>query len=682
MALTNNGKIYEFADFRLDPAENLLLRNGEAISMKPKAFSALVLLVENHGNLVEKSELMNRIWGDSFVEESAVSKCIWSIRAALGDGSKDQKFIQTVPKRGYRFVSEVAISQSKNGDHAIEASAGAFDHEHPKFVAGSNVLPIHSRSNAGHLNLASETIAATERFVSYPVSDPHEALHIVPASNPLRRSSKYYAVAILVFLVMGVAGGYYLLNRPSPIATIGPARIAVLPLKPVAAENRDAIIEFAVAESLIIKLSMSPNLSVRPLSDVRKYVELDRDPIEAGKELNTDYVLSSNYQVIDGKIRVTSQLFNTATRKTEATFKSESGAENKFELQDAVANEIGNALFKQFGQTGESFTAKRGTENEAAYRLYLQGQYLVEKKKGPDAIRAIELFDQALEIDPNYANAWAGKANAHCTSAHVGGIEPKVAFASAKPALKRAFELDPNSAEAHAVRGIITFDYDWKFEEGLEHLRRARELDPNHEWARRAYARRVALIGRTDEGLAEIKTAIDISPSSVFNQFDYADILYQARRYDEAIAQLQRVLEMDGPATWVSNRMWVNYHMKGDYERAYTWFLKFHEDIRTAPAEIDAYRQAYAMSGWASVLKLNAKNLEARRREGQFDPFARPVIQLTALVGDYDAAFDYLKRSVRFQELWIPSMFHDPAYDGLRQDPRFGKILREAGIHM
>jgi TolB-like protein len=273
---------------------------------------------------------------------------------------------------------------------------------------------------------------------------------------------------------------------------------------PLSENNRDTIVEFAVAESLILKMSTAPNFYVRPFSAVRKYVELDRDPIEAGKELNADYVLSSNYQIIDGRIRVTSQLFDTRTGKAHATFTSESDAHDKFIMQDKIANEIGNAIFASFGHRGSVFTAKRGTANEEAYRLYLQGQYLVDKKTRKDAERAIQIFDQALALDPNFAHAWAGKAGAHCTFAHMGGIAPNLAFVTAKPALSRAFELDPNLAEAHAVRGIITFDYDWDFDKGLQHFRKALQINPQHEMARRWYANRLGLLGRYDEALTEI----------------------------------------------------------------------------------------------------------------------------------------------------------------------------------
>ena len=516
-----------------------------------------------------------------------------------------------------------------------------------------------------------------DNTVHFPITAPNDKLRAVPPARPGRKLLLPILASLALLFVVGAYVGKVLFAEPADLDRKGRTKVAILPLRPVSAEVRDTIAEFAIAESLIIKISESPDLIVRPLGAVRKYIELDRDPVQAGKELNADYVLSSNYQLSDGRIRVTSQLFNSKTGLTEATFSSESTAADKFAMQDAIANDIGNSIFGRFGSSRTTYESKRGTFSEEAYRLYLQGHYLVEKKTQRDAKRAIEVFDLALKLDPTYAQAWAGKANAHCTFAHTGGIEPNVAFETAKPALDRAFELNPNLPEAHAVRGIITFDYDWEFEKGLESFRRSIAIDPNYEMAGRAYATRLALAGHHEKALAEIKTAIDIFPNSIMHQMDYASVLYQSRRFDDAIIQLHRVLELAPNMQLASNLMWICYHLNGDHDQAFKWFLKNQEMRGSQPNVIEAYRGTFDRSGWDGVLQKFSEISRADYSPGQYNKTAYQNLIASAFVGDSDAAVSFLSDGLNNRDLWIPYAMHDPAYEGLRQDPRFREMLRK-----
>jgi hypothetical protein len=207
--------------------------------------------------------------------------------------------------------------------------------------------------------------------------------------------------------------------------------------------------------SLIHRLGSMRGLVVRPLSATRKYADIEQDPIAAGKEQQVEYVLASNYQMAGGKIRITSQLFNVTTGQIEETYKSEKEAGDVFQMQDAIAGEVGELLQSRFVVTSGTSAENHGTKIEEAYRLYLQAMYLVDKEKPADSKRAIELFDEALALDPNYAKAWANKARAHCHYAHTGGNSPDAEYAIAKPALERAFALDNNLAEAHAVLAFL-----------------------------------------------------------------------------------------------------------------------------------------------------------------------------------------------------------------------------------
>ena len=208
-------------------------------------------------------------------------------------------------------------------------------------------------------------------------------------------------------MLIGALGlGYYFFSAGKTASgTDGKKSIAVLPLKPINSANRDEIYEIGIADSLIHQLGSMNGIVVRPLSAIRKYADVGQDPLAAGREQQVDYVLASNYQLAGGRIRVTAQLFNVANGQIEETYKSEKDAGDVFAMQDAIAGEVGNKLSARFGSTSSGATAKRGTTNEEAYRLYLQGIYLNDKRTTSDSRKAVEAFEQAIRLDLNYARA-------------------------------------------------------------------------------------------------------------------------------------------------------------------------------------------------------------------------------------------------------------------------------------
>ena len=492
------------------------------------------------------------------------------------------------------------------------------------------------------------------------------------------RRHKTLVGGALFALIIGAIGLIYLPNRNK---TDSGGRIkksiAVLPLRPINVANRDEIYEIGIADSLIYRLSGVKELVVRPLSATRKYNDVGQDPLAAGREQHVDYVLAANYQVAGGKIRVTALLFNVSSGQVEETYKSEKPADNVFAMQDAIAGEVGDRLLTQFANISSSPRLPRGTTNEEAYRLYLQGMYLLEKEGLDNSKRAVDLFDQALALDPNYAKAWAGKARAHCAFAHWGGSSPDAEFAKAKPALERALALDANLPEAHGVLGIISSDYDWNFADAEEHFLRAIDLAPNSDNLHRWYANRLADGGRSEEAIARIKIAIDLNPTSVFHQLWYGRILYFARRYDDAITQLRRVAEMDSANPIVYIFLWRSYHMKGDYPRAYESFIRFQQLIRSKDDVLKSYETLYTKRGWQGVL---LRYLEIVKASDETGGAAYTIAELSALSGQREQSFRYLDYAVNNRSLQIPSIAGNPALDSLRGDSRFDKLARRVGL--
>ena len=639
---------YRFKSFRLDVGERQLLHNDSPVALTPKAFDVLVALVERGGHLVEKDELLRVVWSDSFVEEANIARIVHTLRKVLGEDENGNKFIETVAKKGYRFVAEVnevrepLARKSENGKQDSLAAVENFSETElqiPPSVIDKTAVP----------------------FVSKPKHKTRIILFTVG----------FVSAVFLIFLLS------FNFQSESSVKPNDVKSIAVLPLKPLTAENRDSIYELGIADSLILKLSSAKGLIVRPLSATRQYSDVGQDAIAAGKEQKVDYVLASNYQIDNGKIRITSQLINVANGAVEEVFKDEQNISSKFAVQDAVTANIGQKLLTRLNREPNNLAAKRYTTNEEAYRNYLEGMHLTDKRNLKEANKAAELFEQAVKLDPNYALAYAGLAYAHWTIALYGGNED-VEFPKAMNAVQRALALDENLAEAHSMLGHILHVYEWKHAEAEKSHRRALELNPHSPSVHNLYALHLLDMGRFDEAVAEMKTAIDLDPNSIWNQRSLGVILYFARRYDEAIVQLKRIVEMD--AGHLQTYYWLSdsYQQKGDDAQAFEWFLRGETQSGKSAEELNSWKTAYAQSGWQGVLRRQFEILKQNEKKGESRSAA--VARLSAQLGDTEQAFVYLEKSYQKRKLVMVQLLIDPRLDNLRSDARFDDLVRRVGL--
>ncbi len=489
-------------------------------------------------------------------------------------------------------------------------------------------------------------------------------------SQTIIRHKPLAAFALIALLIGSIALVYWFYS-PSNTAVGDRRSIAVLPLKPIATANRDEIYEVGIADSLIYKLSAMKGIIVRPLSATRKYADIAQDPLAAGREQQVDYVLASNYQLAGGKIRVTAQLFNVASGQSEETYKSEKDTGDVFALEDAIAGEVGNILQARFVTTSGSPTAKRGTTNEEAYRLYLQGMYLSNQINMPDARKAVEVLEQAVRLDPNYAQAWAGLAHAHRAVANLGrSVDIHAEYQKSIEAINKALALDAGSADAYSTLCENKMYYEYDFAGAETACQRAVELNPDSSQAHQIYARLLLGRGRSDEAIAEIKTAIDIEPASLFNQRLYGNCLYNARRYEEAIAQFKRVIatneDFGTTYMWLSNTL----ALSGKEAEAFEVWMKSLAVQKADEETVHAFQTAFQTSGWQGVLRERAHRFE-KSNEAFFHGAA-----YNAQIGNKDKAFELLEKSYQRRELWMTILQVDPRFDSLHDDPRFNELVR------
>jgi DNA-binding winged helix-turn-helix (wHTH) protein/TolB-like protein/Tfp pilus assembly protein PilF len=657
---------YQFKSFRLDVAERQLLHNGETLPLTPKAFDVLAALVERGGHLVEKDELLKSVWADSFVEEANVPRIVHTLRKVLGEDENGNKFIETVAKKGYRFVAEV--------DEVREPIARNHENGNRNFAIAIETFPETIAAENFPETIAAEKLPEAEFQIPPPVT--------VETVVQLAKEQKH--TTRIVLFTVGFLSAIFLIfllsfNRQSAdsIAPNDIKSIAILPLKPLMTENRDSIYELGVADSLILKLSPVKGLIVRPLSATRQYADVAQDAIAAGRQQQVDYVLASNYQIADGRIRITSQLINVQSGLVEEVFKDEQNNSNGFAVQDAVAANIGQKLLKKLNREPNNLAAKRYMPNEEAYRLYLDGMNLTDKQNIKEARKAAELFEQSVKLDPNYALGYAGLAYAHWTIAMYGGNENEE-FPKAMNAVQRALALDENLAEAHSNLGQIQHTYEWKHLEAEKSHRRAIELEPNSSFAHRNYAFHLLDMGRFDEAVAEIKTAIDLDPNSVWNQRSLGNILYLARRYDEAIVQLKRVVEMDASRIQTYYGLSRSFEQKGDYAQAFEWFLRGETQGGKSAEELNSWKIVYNESGWQGVLRRQLEMSKEKEKKGEVQSAA--VVRRSAQLGDTEQAFVYLEKSYQKRELLMIQLLIDPQLDSLRSDARFDVLVKRVRL--
>ncbi len=662
--MTHNGRnIYEFGEFRLLPTENILEKDGDPIALKPKAFAALVYLVGNHGRLVEKADLLDHVWNGAFVEEASVSKCIWEIRTALDDNSKDSRYIQTVPKHGYRFVADVNVANGVDTSEKITVLPAIT----PSTVAVS--------TEPDMVLLESEPPRPSDDLVETPAAIP---VQVIPTRRKSFRSA--YLAAGLVVIAAASIFAYFYLRRPAPTSTADIATLAILPLKPVVAENRDQALEFAIADSLIVRISEAKNVNVKRLFAVRKFTDLNADPVAAGRELEVNYVLASNYQISDGRIRVTSQLINVETGLADRTFRSETDTGNVFTVQDVVAGEISNGLFAKFGTPENLSNPKRATNNEKAYTLYNEALFLLDKNNRDGSLKAIDLLDQAVNLDPDYAAAWAAKAQAYCLFAHTGGGMPSEVFAKAEPNLEKALAIDETNVTALTIRGMIARDYYWNASEAYKNLDRAIALDPNAMLAHRVLAGAYYQDGRFAEALAEGKKAVDLNPTGLWDKWFLAEYQTAAGFPDEGIAGLLHLAEIEPKFQPTYYSLWRQYFLSGRPDKAFEYFLKNKEIWEAKPKEIQDFRNVYAKSGWKGVFRAELDLMRSYDEPNKYSTRKMYIAELAAQLGEADVAFQYLDEAMKFRLLQFSNVKVDPLLEPLRSDPRYSQLLTRAKV--
>ncbi len=623
-------RIYEFGGFRLDPAERRLLRDERPVPLTPKCFDLLVILVENSGHLMGKEELIERLWPNQIVEEANLSFNISALRKALGPGPNGEPFIETVPKQGFRFLAQV--------EERFEE-------------------PVHS--HLSEEKTKKSLVSHSTRF--------HLGLRIVVG---------LIAVAVLSYFGYGMWGR----NTAAPRK---PRTIAVLPFKPLSSESRIEPLEMGMAETLITRLSNINQLEVRPLSSVRKYTDTQQDPVKAGQEVEAEAVLDGSIQKVGDRVRVTVRLIDVKTGATILSEPFDGQFGDIINLQDSISDRVTKALSLKLTGKERAQLNKHDTEDPEAYQFYLQGIYFLEKQTGDrrdNWRKGLEFYQKAVARDPKFARAYIG-----ISEFYISAGDPKLpaveGIAKAKTAVLKALELDNNLAEAHNALAELKYQYEFDWTGAGAEFKRAIELSPNDSYFHLAYHWYLMCQGRFDEAEFELDKAQELAPGSLRINNAQGILLLFRRQYDKAIGHYQKMRELE-PAG-INRNQWtmsVVYEGMGLHQKAVEEFL---EDGRIRGflerEESEKLTEAFNESGWRGFERMRIDLLEQKSKKEHLPPTMLAGVH--ALAGDEDAAFAWLEKAIEARDGLVVLIKVQPAYDNLRSDPRYTKLLARMNLN-
>jgi DNA-binding winged helix-turn-helix (wHTH) protein/TolB-like protein/Tfp pilus assembly protein PilF len=645
-------RIYRFSDFTLDASEHRLLQGSREVYLPPRTFETLLYLVNRHGHLVKKNELLDTLWADSFVTENALTRCIKEVREALADDAHQPRYIRTIHRVGYKFIADVEEITPRS-------------HDDEKGFAANEVVaikPLANETPGENDNVAERVVALAE-----PVHDQATE----KSSSRLSTLTVLLPSIVAVSLVgLGLLAYYSRTRRVTPAPQ--PTSIAVLPFKPLAAEARDESLELGMADALITTLGNIDQITVRPISAVRKYTSLDQDALTAGREQRVDAVLEGSIQKLPDHIRVTVRLLRVRDGAQLWADKFDQKSTDIFLIQDSISEKVaGTVAVKLTGEQRELLN-KHYTSNTEAYQLYLRGRYFLNKSTEGDFRKSTAYFEQAIEKDPNYALAYAGLADSYAQLGSYGLIQMKESYPKARAALTRALEKDEKLGEAHASLGFVLMNYYWDWTGAEKEFKRAIEINPNYAMAHNWYSQHLAFTGNSQEALREAKRAQEIDPISPWN--NSAFVLFLARQYDDAILASQKTLELDPNFAVAHMIIGLSYVQKKMYEEGIS-------ELQKASANPDSRAllgYAYAVAGKKAEGRKILTELEQLAREKYVSPF--PIAVAYTGLGGKDRAFAALEKAYEERSWGMGMLRVNPVFDPIRSDPRFAALLRRVNL--
>jgi TolB-like protein/DNA-binding winged helix-turn-helix (wHTH) protein/Tfp pilus assembly protein PilF len=637
-----------FQSFRLDSANQCLWRGDERAQITPKAFDVLRYMVENAGRLVTQDELLEALWPETYVNQEVLRKYILEIRKVLGDRPEKPEFIETVTKRGYRFIAPVVDESAPVVDQSTEEAADLSTTEMKSGVA------------------ATEAAAIEDQVVREKAASQQQA------SSGERRLQKLAITQVLVVIAAAALSGYFLFARNRPKApSTNNTSIAVLPFVDLSPAKDEAYFSDGFAEQLINDLAQVSGLKVVGRSSSFQFRGKDVDLRDVGRKLGVANVLEGSVRREGNHVRVTAELIKTADgfQLWSQTYDRE--INDILAVQDEIALAAAGALqLKLLGSTGQPVASTLRSENPEAYQAYLQAKYFAARGQAKEDLnKALTYADQAIKLDPNYASAWAQRSQVLETMSGLGLIESNGGFRKARESAEKAIALDPNLAAGHLRLARIQMSHDWDWDGADVSLKKAAMLEPGSAEVAHGRAYLERRLGRVDEAIELYKLSIALDPLRANSHLALADELYRVSRYEEAMAALQKAEELNPQLSSLHLTRGTVLFSQGRQQEALAEMEKETGDWEKLSGEALAY---YALGRRAESDNALKKLIAAHQNEAAFQ-----IAEVYAYRGETDQAFAWLDRAYRQRDSGLPEMKTSPLMKSLLQDPRRAELLQK-----
>jgi DNA-binding winged helix-turn-helix (wHTH) protein/TolB-like protein len=639
---------YSFDDIVVEPRTCEVFKRGAAVALEPKAFNLLIFLIENRGRLVEKDEILDVVWKEASVTENSLASAIAKLRRMLGDDSKTAKYIQTIHTRGYRFIAEVEVKRSSGTNGSPRAEAAAGRNKDARSAAAATVP---------------RTVAAGEA-VGKLLLQPRSLIALLILGG--------FAAAVLV--------GAIFLRKPTgasrqQAANPPIASLAILPFQSAGAGTTgkdDGYLGFEIADALTTKLSEATQLAVRPATSVLHYSESKLEPADAGRALNVDYVLEGRIQRSPDVVTVRLIRIRDGAALLTETF--EEKFTNIFQLEETLSAKILRALTVTLDHEEKQRFRKRYTENAEAYEAFLRAHYFMNQATREGVDKGIETFQRAIELDPNYAMAYAGLGDCYLRLLRFG--VPRTEFLpKSREAVTKALELDDTVAYAHSMLGYIAYQYDWDFARAQREYELGKKYEPSlrHQW----HASYLLALNRIPEATREYREFADFLPYQLPGNASFGQFFYLTKQYDQAVDQLQKTLKMQAKYPPALEYLGMVYEQEGRSQEA----------VAKLQEAIDASDGRYGVGSLGHLYASVGKNVEARKllqsleehaKHEYVSPYQRALIE--AGLDEKEKALDDLEKAYAERSLYAPYLQFDPRLSNLRGEPRFKDFARRVGL--
>src|SRR5579862_9545655 len=633
--------VVRFGTYEVSLHSGEVRKAGLRIRVQQQPMKLLEILLERPGEVVTREELRSRVWSnESFGDfDQALNIAIGKLRSALGDSAENPRFIETLPKRGYRFIADVSV---------LDADARP---KKPGSVFGDLQAP-----ESGH-------------------TPQGAGLAIAPKPRPWLTARVIVALAFIIISLSILSVWLFRSRGPAPA---GIRSLAVLPLENLSGDASQNYFADGMTDELITDLAQISALRVISRTSVMVYKGA-REPLpQIARELNVEAVVEGTVLRSGDQVRITAQLIEASTDKHLWSQSYEGEFRDTLALQNTVARAIADQI--RINLTPQEQAALKNVKvvDPQAYESYLKGRYFWNKRTADGLKVALAYFNQSAEEDPKYAQAYSGLADTYALLGdwQYAVMTPKEAFPKAKASAVKALELDSSLGEAHNSLAFVLDGFDWDFESAGKEFRRAIELNPGYATAHHWYAWHLGVLGQYDDAIAEMRKAVNLDPLSLIINSDLAEILVLAHSYDESIQQSSKTIEMDPNFALAHNQLAQAYLQKQMYDEAVGELQKAVQLSGGSSICLANLARAYGVSGKRSEALELLDKLKKRSNPGYSN--ASEIAVVYASLGDKDQAMNWLEKG--YEERFNPGVLLRPGFDSLRSDLRFHDLLRRIGL--